>query len=277
MQANAVHGFDRKKIMVGAVSLGLIFVVLLFSVIMLFASAFGWFVNNRVIDADGAEVTVSHEDARAEYECYVYNIKTSSVETQSISDLNMQPYDMIFDKRNRYTPAIIRISLDEINPMYSEGGTLSVTISRDITMPNNVLNEYFSSIMRITAVVGSGYYSANADTLYGNIDSALYTTVKGYAQNYSSDSSKTFTTITGGTGAEGDPFTYSKADAITLTVPYTSTDKNSDTLNLYLYLTYDETLVHRYRAMEGIDTSSSAVGKTVTMTNDTNGLKIAFS
>ena len=224
----------RRKLVASGSLLVVIAISLLLSLIILFESALGWFAQNDTVSGGTMANTGKTEDAHADDICYVYNIRTSALETQDLDDLEMQPYDMIFEKRDRYTPAIVCVTLDDIAPEFRSGGTLTVTITRDTTKANNALNDYFSSIMRITAAVGSSYYSANNDTLYGNIDAALYTTVKGYPENYASASSKTFTTVVGGTGTDQDPYRYSKADSITLTVPYTAADKNGSTLYLYL-------------------------------------------
>ena len=277
MKTGKKRMLGQRELIVSAISLSVIFIVLLFSLIILFDPALGWFAYNTATEARGMTIVSDLGDAEAQYECYVYNVRTSLVETQDLDDLNMQPYDMIFDKRNRYTPAIVQISLEEIAPQFADSGILEITIARDTTLPNNEMNAYFSSIMRFTAAVGNSYASSNPDTLYGNIDAALYQTVKQYPANYISASSKTFTTMTGGAGTDANPYTYLKSDTITLSVPYTSADKNGDVLNLYLYLTYDETLVRRYRAAEGIDTSSSMVGRTVTITDDIETITVSFS
>lgn len=280
MQTAKARAISYKELIASAVSLIAIFVVLLLSIIILVDPALGWFANNEDVTADQTEFVVDPGDATAEYVCYVYNAtngQSSPIEIQSITALDMQPFDMIFEKRNRYAPAVIRIALTDIKPQYATSGTVNITINRDTLLPDDELNDYFSSIMRFTAIIGSTYYSADNETLYGNIDTALYTTVKDYAQNYSSATSKMFTTVTGGTGTNLDPFTYSKADSITLSVPYTSSDKNGDVLNVYLYLSYDKALVNKYRAAEGIDTSSTAVGRTVSMADDMETLSISFS
>ncbi len=277
MQTAEKRAVSYAELVVTGLSLGVIFILLLLSAIIMYDPALGWFARNVRVKAQNTEVVVAQDAAHAEYECYVYLAKESAVEVQDLDALDLQPYDMIFSRRNRYTPAIVRIELSDISYQYASGGTLNVTLKRNTLLPNNVLDDYFTSIMRVTAVVGNTYYSADPDTLYTNLDTALYTTVKAYPENYSSASSKLFTTVTGGTGTDLDPYVYLKADVISLTVPYTTADMNGSVLNLYLYLSYDESLVHKYQAAEGIDTNSTVVGRTVPLPNDVKSIAIAFS
>ena len=266
-------------------------ILALFALFVYLNRSFGWFASNRNVAGRGMSVSVKTLGAEAEYFAYVYNVKENTVhytgeaglsaaEEPRIDNLDMQFHDTIFAQRNRYTPAIIRIRLTNISSEWAGGGKAVITISRDTSISayhtnastgNIELNEYFTSVMRFTAAQNKTWYDANARTLYGNIDAALYSSIT--AQTGSTESSKVFTTVT----KTGSTVTgISKADSIFLKVAYTASDIVDGHLDIYLYLTYDSTLVSDFEHASGIDTSSTTVGKITEMVNDMTDLTVSF-
>lgn len=273
---------------VGLILLGLFVVVAL---LLYFNSAFGWFAMNKEVDGDSMAVTAYQDDVEAEYSHYYYDAKNATgVGEDSITDIQVPQYDLIFRQRNRYTPAVIRVALTGEEDL-PESGTISLTVGRNLaatittdegTINNGselpALNNLFSSLMRLTIVKGASIYSADPSTLYRNIDnlpygnnSTLYEVIKSQTANNST--TNVFTTVT---GDEGDPDRYTKADSVTLSIDYTAADWNdmdgdsvNETLNIYVYVTYDETLLREYGAYDAtLNGDITSVGQVIKLSND---------
>ena len=68
-----------------------------------------------------------------------------------------------------------------------------------------------------------------------------------------------------------------KPDTITLSVDYEDTDIVNGHLDIYLYITYDATLVNIFEHQAGgIETGATAVGNVSTMVNDMISLVVSF-
>lgn len=254
-------------------------------------SAFGWFAQNKEVDGNGMAVTAYHDDVEAEYSHYFYDAKNAvGVGEDSITDIQVPQYDLIFRQRNRYTPAVIRVALTGEEDL-PQSGTIALTIGRNLaasittdegTIANGselpMLNNLFSSLMRLTIVKGAGIYSDDPTTLYRNIDnlpygnnSTLYEVIK--SQTVNDATTNVFTTVT---GDEGDPDRYTKADSVTLSIDYTAADWNdmdgdgvNETLNVYVYVTYDETLLREYGAYDAtLNGDITSVGQVIKLSND---------
>ena len=247
-------------------------------------SAFGWFAQNEDVSGDGMAVTAYQDDAEAEYTHYTFDAKNNqAVVYDQISDIQVPQYDLIFLQRNRYTPAVVRVALTGEHDL-PESGTISLTVGRNlaatIMTPTGAesndselaeLNDLFSSLMRLTIVKGAGIYSANQTTLYNNIDnlpygnnSTLYSVIKDQTANNST--TNVFTTIT---GAENAADRYTKVNSLTLSIAYDENDWNGDTLNIYLYITYDKTLLNEYTRQDlSLSGDITSVGKVIELTND---------
>ena len=254
-------------------------------------SAFGWFAQNEEVDGNGMAVTAYQDDVEAEYSHYYYDAKNAvGVGRNSIDDIQVPQYDLIFRQRNRYTPAVIRVALTGEEDL-PQSGTIALTIGRNLaasittdegTIANGselpALNNLFSSLMRLTIVKGAGIYSDDPTTLYRNIDnlpygnnSTLYEVIKSQTANDST--TNVFTTVT---GDEGDPDRYTKADSVTLSIDYTAADWNdmdgdsvNETLNVYVYVTYDETLLREYGAYDAtLNGDITSVGQVIKLNND---------
>lgn len=264
----------------------------LFVTLLYLNSAFGWFAMNEEVDGNGMAVTAYQDDVEAEYSHYFYDAKNATgVGQNSIDDIQVPQYDLIFRQRNRYTPAVIRVALTGEEDL-PQSGTIALTIGRNLaasittdegrTIANGstlpALNDLFSSLMRLTIVKGAGIYSDDPTTLYRNIDnlpygnnSTLYEVIK--SQTVNDSTTNVFTTVT---GDEGDPDRYTKADSVTLSIDYTAADWNdmdgdgvNETLNVYVYVTYDETLLREYGAYDAtLNGDITSVGQVIKLNND---------
>ncbi len=270
------------------------FVLLLTLVVMLPVSVFAWMATNRSLDGDGMDMSMEYDDAVALFDVYKYNVKTSqgtTVENSvplSLSNVDFNQYDMIFEVRNRYTPIFARMQIFKINKM-PEAGTLTLTLTRDTSNGDATatsLNSYTSSIIRFTAKVDHTYDeqhdSDTPATFYNYVDNQLYEVTLGYAGNEAHDeggsytnASRCFTTFV----TSGDTTTYTKAKTITLSMTYTAGDwdTNDDgyqVLNVYLYMTYDTGLIEKYIADN--DMSTMSIGADIVdFTNDFVSVKIS--
>ena len=262
---------------------------LVMGIVIVCNSTLGWFAANRQVSGEAMNIMLNAPAAEADYTVYIYDAKLSCVRytgdggenEPTIENLKMQIHDVIFKSRNRYTPAVVRIHLSRIDEAYRGGGTLNVTLGRDdspayvIPQGSSVqsLPEKSTSVLRFTLASNSAWYDADADTLYSNIDNALYAPVV-LNQIYTGVDSKVFTTVTG----EGSATVIRKEDSITLSLAYSASDVSNDgEMDAYLYITYDQGLVDRYEHAEGIDTGGTAVGKVSTMLNDITDFVVSFS
>ena len=276
----------------------LIFLAVFISVTIYIAynMSFGWFVNAKKLNGDGMAAAINTPEATAEYFAYVYDVKEETVHytgegrtdengvniDPTIYDLDMQFHDTIFERRNRYTPAIVRIRLSNVDEAYLNGGTVHLTIARDTSIAaydhsaanGYALNEYFTSIMRFSLANNGSWYNANAVTLYNNLDSALYTKIVTNKDYTPAASSAVFTTVEK-SGSTISSIT--KANSITISADYTAADISNGYIDIYLYITYDTGLVNEFEHSNGIDTTSTAVGKITTMKNDLATMTVSLS
>ncbi len=274
--------FARFRVMIGV-----ILVAVAITAFMVSRDTSAWFSINQTVGSDGVGAQTEAPDAVAAYYAYVYEAKASKViytgdseenfDDPTVTALDMQFYDMIFKERNRYTPAILRIELTSLKKDWRNGGIVDVTVNRDTTLPNDAMTDHFTSVMRFTIVQDKAWYAdaeaavaANpakdiGQELYFNLDEDLY----GTYENISGRTSQTtvFTTRTQGV--------VHKDDSITLSVPFTSSDIVDGILNIYLYITYDHTLLSAYQAATGI-TGGETIGRTVLMEDDIDSLSVSF-
>ncbi len=238
-------------------------IALLTILAMLVASSIAWFTNNRNLGSNDMDMALKIDDTSAIYQAYKFDIEqevgidkitndNGEVEQLHISNLDLNQYDTIFSVQNQYTPAFAKIQITRISSM-PENGTLLITIDRDGTVPgleaDGKLTERISSILRFTAIIDSTKEDINitdADALYKHINTdERYKTISGY--NTEQPHSKTFVSI----HEEDEGHTHEKLDAITVAVSYTESDWYFDddghqTLNAYLYLSYDVQLIECY-------------------------------
>lgn len=289
---------SRNKLVHSIVAVSACFSLLLIVAIVFFNRSHGWFSSNYIVNSTGMNIKVEVADADAEYFAYIYDVKLEEVQYTGkdgltgiaeprIDNLDMQFHDTIFVQRNRFTPAFIRIRLTNINEKWLDGGNVTITIARDVSIPSYgtnedliYLNSYFSSIMRYTLVQDKDWFDETivdsnnqANELYFNIEDDIYSSVKDRTGN--TDSSKTFTTVV--TDGGGNITSITKTPTINLKVPYTSSDIQDGHLDVYLYITYDSTLVNQFEHQAGgVYIGTSAVGNITKMENDMAIFAVGF-
>lgn len=258
--------------------------VVIITVFLYLNPSLGWFSSNQVVNGSGMSIRVEYDDFYVEATYYRYDPKESVVKSSTdLSDIDLNPYDLVFQARNRYTPivAALKITGNDV----SSSGTLTVRINRNLSADpngyyvdgsgNTHISEYFTSIMRVTPFVGASYYSTTAETLYRNIDTTEnYEYVRSLIGNANATNahpqSLVFTDVTMN-GVLID--TVEKADYIDIEVDYSEDDFIMDddvsTLIVYLYITYDEgyyttvqndVIVSHYDGLLGIYQSTSSHG-----------------
>lgn len=273
--------------------------VSIFITSIIFATVtFAWLYSNRNVDSLNSRMSLYFDDTTAEYEVFRYDITTSSGTTKDangvdldISNVDLNQYDLIFLRRNRYTPIFARVEITRLQSM-PLNGKVYLTVSRnnngDATTTSNSddpMGTYASSVMRFSGWVSQSYDS-DPSVLYQLIDSELYNTIvvdKSYDSNSKLDSD-VFVTVT---GQEGNR-TYTKADSITLEMTYGSDDwvsktinagtenqKTVQVLNIYLYISYDVELINYYVVEH--DMAATQIGANlVEFTNDIDVLRVSY-
>jgi len=284
-----------KKMWLQLVSLVLLFAFLI-AAVFAFAkrnSSLGWFSKNRIVTGSGMQNSATAYDANAAYISYTYDEFSEGliINDGSSSDpnfinvsgdqgfLKIMPYDMIFRERNKYSPAIIKITLTNIREELASkaSGTLNVTLERGASgLVNSGLGEYVSSSMRFTLLKESDHNAvlsaiANKELAADNASvPAIFEAIHNYTKSAPSGS-QVFTTYTG-TSA---PYTYSERDTITVSVPYTSGDIVNNSIVLYLYVSYDSTLVGQ-KVLGGITAGSSVLGNVIEIENNISKMTVGF-
>ena len=194
----------------------------------------------------------------------------------NITNIVLNPYDTIFQGQNIYTPAFARIEIVRSSSMPEEG-TVHITVERD---PNISGAKYSSSVLRFTALVipengDSSYTTANA--LYNFINSSTrFDDVEKYTEQM--DHSKNFVVSVAGTG---ENLQYTKTDSLTVSVSYTKEDwyvkENANILNVYLYMTYDATLIANYMSSQEAGGGVSLDDNTFFFDNDLTRIRVSYS
>ena len=218
---------------------------------MLITTIFAWTSLNKDTNSDNMDMSIEYDLFFVEPTYYKYNVKDERVETSSdLTSINFNPYDLVFRSRNRYTPIVVAIKMtgEDLN---KSGGTITIQINRNESLSGYDtdgegkmhLSHIFTSIMRVTAYVGSSYYSDTPQTLFENVDSTdHYSAAR--AQVTETGNSKLFTSATMENQNDGYRLTGITKKNVTISVDYTSSDFNTidgeQTLFVYLYFTYDE-------------------------------------
>ncbi len=263
----------------------------LLSILVLFASvSYAWLSVNRIVEQENILMNLENDDTTASYSVYKYNIKQGIGKNTddegnllTISDVNFNPYDLIFTSRNRYTPVFARVEVKRHSSM-PKSGTINLTITRKLDYNDSVsseLSKYSSSLIRFTAIVNNTY-DENPNTLYNAIDGAMYENTKNYVTTANDtsthdydDFSKSFVTAQ----QSGDVYTFTKSETITLEMTYEESNwsmiDGSETLNIYLYMTYDEGLIDLYKKTSELKIE---VGKEkiVDFVNDLETIKVSY-
>ena len=228
---------------------------------MLIAASVAWFTMNRNTDADEMGMALAVDDTTAIYKAYMYDLKTNLGTDRdaegnelNVTNIDLNQYDTIFQAQNKYTPAFAVIQITR-NSSMEKNGTVHITINRTSNNETNAeLAAFSSSILRFTAFI----IEDKSDLALAEDPNALYDFINSkdrfekvssfrYNDKQIRPFSKTFVSIVG----EGEGHTHSKSDSITIDVDYTEdawyVNKDGDeTLNVYLYMTYDVQLIECY-------------------------------
>ena len=237
---------------------------------LMICTSYAWYISNRKISGRQQSAGVEYDDLTAAFTAYKYEVNASRVvELSGITaeQLIFNQYDVIFKSRNQYTPIVIKINV--AGAVVDQNNVLDLTIKRDpskVDSPEGS-QHYFTTAMRFTVTGGAGLYSEDPDTLYGNVNAAQYSSVTATGLG-NTDSSKVFTQIWNSDNGSA----YVKTDSITLSIPYSASDKiagEDGKVTVYLYLSYDSTLIGQLgSSLMGIGVGQSALGTTIELQND---------
>lgn len=269
-------------------------VVVAFS--MLVVTSFAWFTLNRKTDVGDMGMGLAVDDTAVVYEAYMYDLKNrvgtdkdADGNLLNITNIDLNQYDTIFRAQNKYTPVVARIKIvrNESMPL---AGKVYITINRENKdAEGDSLTAYTSSIVRFTSFIMSDKSDLTTtddgkivpitepDTLYSLISTKeRYNTVEDYKGNGYSNS-KTFVTVNG----EGAGHTHGKTTTLTIETEYTNSDwyintEGHQTLNVYLYITYDVQLVECYMD-EKAGGSLSLDDNSVFFDNDMKKVSVSYS
>ena len=229
---------------------------MLLSFALCITASVAWFTLNRKTDSDGMGMALAIDDTSAIYKAYMYDLATGqgtdtdpNGEKLNVTNIDLNQYDTIFRAQNIYTPAFAQIQLIKSKSM-PDSGTVLITIERNtaISDGNGALNLFSTSVVRFTALIDSTKEDLNKKTpkdLYNHINTTdRFEVVEGYVGN-DMPNSQTFVTVV--QSQDGESHTHEKRNSITLSIPYKATDwypgENGTTLNVYLYITYDVSLI----------------------------------
>ena len=234
--------------------------MIVIALVILLNPSLGWFSTNKQVSEAGMGVRVGYDDFHVSATCYQYDPKAEEVRSFSdLSEIDFNPYDLVFWSRNRYTPVVVALKVT--GNSLPESGELRVRITRDLSADpegfstdqggHKHLIEVFSSVMRVTAYVGKSYYSDSAETLYSRVDStAHYDYVRsqtGNVNEYASNAQPQSVVFTAVEMIQDSNLIRSvtKAGYVDISVRYNNeddfvTEDGVSTLIVYLYVTYDE-------------------------------------
>lgn len=256
--------------------------------IMTAVFSYAWVFENRAVKHINPPINLENDDTTATYGVYKYDPKLGkgmntdiNGNPYSITDIDINPYDLIFLSRNRYTPVFARVEVKRHSSM-PKSGTIYLTITRKLDNNDSVgseLSKYSSSLIRFTAKVDNTY-DVNPDTLYTAIDEVMYQNTKSYVTSANDtsehdydDFSKTFMTAQ----KSGEMYTFTKSETITLEMNYEESNWSmiDETLNIYLYMTYDEGLIEMYKNTSNLKIE---VGKEniIDFENDFDTIKVSY-
>lgn len=259
-------------------------VALMLSFCLVITSSVAWFTLNRKTDATDMEMGLAVDDTSAIYQAYMYDLETELGTDQAsdgsdlnIANLTLNPYDTIFRAKNKYTPAFAKITIKR-NQSMPDTGTVHVSVFRmDDSELSGESEAYTSNIIRFTAFVLSDDTDiTDANALYEHVSTdTRFKTVEDYEGNGRADS-KTFVTASG----EGADHVHEIADFVTVSVHYSDSDwyiadDGSRALNVYLYITYDVSLINCYKNTHS-DNGISLNDTGIEFQNDFKKIRISY-
>lgn len=270
-----------KKIII---SWSLFYTVLILAAVVSYA----WVSENRAVEHINPPINLENDDTTATYGVYKYDPKLGkgmntdiNGNPYSIADIDINPYDLIFLSRNRYTPVFARVEVKR-NTSMPKSGTVYLTITRKLDnndSEGSELSEFSSSLIRFTAFIdpndGSVNYD-NADKLYSDIDASMYTDTKSYRTKANDTSSHPYSKTFVSAEKDGSEYNFAKTATITLQVDYTESNWTEiETLNIFLYMTYDEGLIDMYKESSHLKIEVGT-GNMVHFKNDFDTIKVSY-
>lgn len=195
---------------------------------------------------------------------------TSTVKTEplTITNIDLNQYDTIFKSQNKNTPVFAKIKITR-NKSMPESGIVYITINRDIQNTaqkdkeeQGLLTEYTSSIVRFTGFIihdQADLTKTTPETLYEFINSSIidvennktrFDVVEAYQGNEEPHSQTFISAETVEDETNTETHVHRKANSVTLAVEYSASDWYKvgidSVMNVYLYITYDPTLIDCY-------------------------------
>lgn len=261
-------GFNRFK--KNRVLYTIITTVLAFN--LLIVASFAWLTLNRKTAVDEMGMALAVDDTTAVYEAYMYDLEkgtgtdlNAEGERLNITNIDLNQYDTIFKGQNKYTPVFAKIVLTRIKDM-PKSGKVYITVDRQedaSSADEGALTDFTSSIVRFTGFI----ISDKADLEVGkNLPAEQYPallydfistkerfdSIEALTGHHSH--SKTFVTTV--PGATEDEHTHTKSTSLTIEVEYSEADwytnaDGNDSMHVYLYISYDPTLVDCYMDEHG--------------------------
>ena len=247
-------------------------VVMILVLNMIIAASVAWFTLNRQTDADEMGMALAVDDTQAVYKAYMYDLKNGKGTDKMMNDdgdpatdengnpryldvtnLDLNQYDTIFRAQNKHTPAFARIEIVR-NESMAKNGTVTITIDRISNETTNAeLSAFSSSILRFTAFIiedKADVGMTDPEALYNYINTKeRFEKVESF--RYNDKQIRPFSTTFVSVEGDGEGHTHVKSDSITITVEYNESmwylnGDGDETLNVYLYMTYDVQLIECY-------------------------------
>ena len=233
----------------------LVLILLIFNTLI--AASVAWLTISRRTEAADMGMGLAVDDTTAVYEAFMYDLKNGAGtnlgadgKPLDITNLDLNPYDTIFQTQNKYTPALAKIKLVR-NESMPKNGTVIITINRkDMSgIAGQSLTDYSSSTLRFTGFIIEDKRDVDITDpaeLYSSIcTDDLFREIEVEYKGKELTNSKTFVTVIG----SGEGHTHDKYDSIQIFVDYENanwyTDEDgNETLNVYLYISYDVQLIN---------------------------------
>lgn len=235
-------------------------VVMILVLNMIIAASVAWFTLNRQTDADEMGMALAVDDTQAVYKAYMYDLeankgtdKDAEGNELNVTNIDLNQYDTIFRAQNKHTPAFARIEIVR-NESMAKNGTVTITIDRISNETTNAeLSAFSSSILRFTTFIiedKGDVGITDPEALYNYINTKeRFEKVESF--RYNDKQNRPFSTTFVSVEGDGEGHTHVKSDSITITVEYNESmwylnGDGDETLNVYLYMTYDVQLIECY-------------------------------
>ena len=232
---------------------GITLVLLLVTVFAFLSVHYGWFAENRTVKGNGMNISLDYDNTVAIYYAYKYDtvrelgsmhskIDAETIQMNTIDNLELLSYDMIFLERNANNPVIFRI--DVTGERVNRAGNITIKLKRSTpdgsSMDSLVLTDENDSSRKFAYISSCVYFKASAlsslQQYFGlNDESQNNLWSKGIEEFARINEVKRFVTAT----ENGNTRTYTKVNELTFVVPYTASDWVGDTLSVFIFMDYD--------------------------------------